>query len=417
MPKFPSDPSLPTLPGTIPINSRLRLISPHSAFLDDDPAENSLLMASREQLLRAKHLLLQLKQIHSLTGLSVQQSALSKDLAMLRLTIRSLESGDLTTSQLSDIRLVLDEVSRLIHHQGFWKRNDDERERRRVFLTNWFENAIGKDLWPLEEVRLLAGQLYREFLSLAPPLWWYRATPEEPFRWAASHGLNTAQVIQRMLHPAQHSSIHIHNAILAGLLHDLGMARLPVRVLAAQEKTNTTTRQQWRSHAVWLAERVRPQLRPEEFDVAVAIAQHHERLDGNGYPAKLKSTQIVELGRQLAVADAYAALCQARPHRDAMPTRQATTLVLQEAKLGRLDMLAAISLLPWGLAPVGSNVELSDGTLAEVISWDHIQSGSHSLRPVVALSPRQENETILDLDLVRDRHIVRIVDSEMRNAG
>lgn len=411
MPTIPTD---PPLPGILPLSPRLRL---HPNFNDSTSDDSTRQMATREQLLRAKQLLLQLKELNQSSGQFTQDTVFTKNLALIRLTIKSLENGDLTMVQINDIRIVLDEVTRLLNQAGLLKSSHVIRQDRLLKLSEWFETAIQNDSWPLEDIRKLAEQLYREYLYIAPPLGWYRASPEEPFRWAASHGLNTAQVLQRMLHPAQHTSRHLHNAIIAGLLHDLGMTRLPVRVLAAQERTNTTTKQQWRHHAAWLAERLRPQLKHEEFDVAVAIAQHHERLDGSGYPARLKGRQLIGLGKQLAVADSYAALCQARPHRPAKSARQATQLVLQEAKMGRLDEVTSLMLLPWGIAPVGSKVELSDGAEAEVISWDQIMAGTYSLRPVVALANRYATQPYLDLDLVRDRHIVRILESEQAKAG
>jgi len=415
MTQFPTDPSLPTLPGTIPINNRLRLLASLSSVDDADVEAKNALQITREQLLRAKQLLLQLRELAN-AGLNAQDLAVPKNLALIRLTIRSLELGDLTLSQVEDIRLVLDEVTRQLNLQSQVRRHVHQHDEQRHRLTEWFENAVGKDTWPLEDVRELAHELYRDYLFLAPPLSWYRAQPEEPFLWAASHGLNTAQVLQRMLHPAHHTSRHVLNAILAGLLHDLGMARLPTKVLAAQVRTDPTSKQQWRSHATWLAERLRPHLKPEEFDVAHAIAQHHERLDGTGYPLKLKSGELIELGRHLAVADTYAALCQARPHRPAHSTRQAIQLVLKEAKWGRLDQLAALMLLPWGMAPVGSKVELSDGSKGEVISWAHVPLGTSNLRPVIALH-QQHRGKILDLDLVRDRHIIRVLDEKHKQAG
>ena len=416
MPQFPTDPSLPTLPGTIPFGARFKLRA-LSAAQDDYSDAVGNIDATRELLLRAKQLLLQIKQLHNQQGVSLQQATLSAELAMLRLTIRSLESVEPTTGHLADARLVLEEVSKLLSHESELQQRDIENERRRIVLTKWFERAIDKDTWPVEEVRELSSQIHRDFLVSAPPFYWHQASPEEPCRWAASHGLNTAQVLQRMLHPARHSSRHVLNALLAGLLHDVGMARLPVKVLCAQAKTDTTTRQQWRTHPQWLAERLRPHLKPDEFDVALAIAQHHERLDGTGYPLKLQSKQHLELGKQLAVAAAYAALCQVRPHRLAYSTRQATQLVLKEAQSGRLDLLAALLLLPWGTAPVGSQVELSDGATGEVISWDRIPTGTNAMRPIVALQPRQENEKVIDLDLVRDRHIVRIISTEQKRSA
>lgn len=402
MAQFPTDQTTPTLQ----LPPRLRLL-PHASaasLVDSDPKDAGMQMSLREQLLRAKQLLLQLKGL----GQTPDTPGLQQNLAMLRLTIRSLEMGEANQSQLNDIRLVLDEVTRHLNLQSQQRRILNTHEEQRSQLTEWFENAIQKDTWPLDCVRELANHLYREYLLQAPPLWWYQASPDEPFLWAASHGLNTAQVLQRMLHPVRFSSRHIQNAILAGLLHDLGMTRLPVKVLAAQEQTNSTTRQQWRHHAHWLAERLRPYLKPEEFDVATAIAQHHERLDGSGYPLKLMQLELIELGRQLAVADSYAALCQPRPHRDAYSTRKAVQLVLQESRQGRLDQIAALLLLPWASAPVGSVVELADGQTGKVIAWNQIAT-SGDWKPIIALGNHSDSLKILDLDVVRDRNIVRVL--------
>ncbi|MFT3879222.1 MAG: hypothetical protein QM703_06130 [Gemmatales bacterium] len=200
MTKFPTDPSLPTLPGTIPINSRLRLLASMSSLDDSDAENNSAVQSTREQLLRAKQLLLQLKELAN-AGLNVQEVALPKNLALLRLTIRSLELGELTLAQLDDVRMVLDEVTRQLNLQSQVRRSVQHHDEQRHRLTEWFENAIGKDTWPLEVIRELASELYRDYLFLAPPLCWYKAPPEEPFLWAASHGLNTAQVLQRHAAP------------------------------------------------------------------------------------------------------------------------------------------------------------------------------------------------------------------------
>lgn len=408
MPQFPTDSST----ATLQLQPRLKLLSNSTlATLSDSDADQlDLQMSVREQLLRAKQLLLQLKGL----GLTPDTPGLQQNLSFLRLAMRSLEQGELTPSQLNDVRLVLDEVTRHFNQHSQRRRQQNAYEEHRSQLSEWFENAIAKDAWPLDPIRDLSQHLHREYLYQSPPLWWFQATPDEPYLWAASHGLNTAQVLQRMLHPVQHSSKLILNAILAGILHDLGMARLPVKVLSAEEGTTTVTRQQWRSHATWLAERLRSHLRADEFDIAQAIAQHHERMDGSGYPNKLKGEELLELGKLLAVADSYAALCQPRPHRPAYTTRQAVRLVLQEAQLGRLDEHAAIKLLPWGTAPEGSLVELSDGTQAKIVAWRSPDASLHTWRPVVAM---HDTSKVLDLDHVRDRHIVQILDADTKQAS
>ncbi len=384
--------------STLTMPPKLRLVSPTSyALLDEQSDESRLQLGVREQLLRAKQLLMQLKAL----GQTPDTPGLQEHLAMLRLTIRSLEGEGLTHQHWRDVRMVLDVVTRHLNSRSAERRLEQHRLEQRNQLSDWFEVAIQQDVWPMEPLRELAQQLHRDFLFQASPLYWHEASPEDPYLWAAAHGLNTAQVLQRMLSPRHYTSGYRLNAILAGLLHDLGMTRLPAKVLSAQEPTSDANRQQWRSHAVWLAERLRSHLHPEEFDVAQAIAEHHERLDGSGYPQQLQMPTLHPLGRQLAVADTYAALCQPRPHRKAYSPREAVQLILQDARAGRLDDHASLALLPWARWPAGSEVELSDGSTGKIVAWHgHLHS-----QPVIRIEHGHEPARIVDLEWACDRAI------------
>jgi HD-GYP domain-containing protein (c-di-GMP phosphodiesterase class II) len=65
-------------------------------------------------------------------------------------------------------------------------------------------------------------------------------------------------------------------------------------------------------------------------DIAEIIRQHHERLDGSGYPQGLRAEQIVPEARILAVADVVEAMLSHRPYRPALPL----TDVLEELEAG-----------------------------------------------------------------------------------
>ena len=58
-------------------------------------------------------------------------------------------------------------------------------------------------------------------------------------------------------------------------------------------------------------------------DIAKIVRFHHERIDGEGYPDRLRGDEIPLLSRIIAVADAYNAMTSDRPYRDAMPSRVA----------------------------------------------------------------------------------------------
>ena len=73
--------------------------------------------------------------------------------------------------------------------------------------------------------------------------------------------------------------------------------------------------------------------------------QHHERLDGSGYPRGLSGEQIGPAARLLAAADVYQALCEPRPHRPARAAQDAAGELRREVTAGRLDGEAVDSVL------------------------------------------------------------------------
>ncbi len=66
-------------------------------------------------------------------------------------------------------------------------------------------------------------------------------------------------------------------------------------------------------------------------------AQHHERLDGSGYPRGLAGDAITPAGRILAAADTYRAMTELRPHRPARSSAEAAVELRAEVMAGRLD--------------------------------------------------------------------------------
>ncbi len=71
--------------------------------------------------------------------------------------------------------------------------------------------------------------------------------------------------------------------------------------------------------------------------LASIAVSHHERLDGSGYQRGLEAATQPRPARLLAAADAYHAMTELRPHREALPTARAADLLCREAQAGRLD--------------------------------------------------------------------------------
>jgi len=111
---------------------------------------------------------------------------------------------------------------------------------------------------------------------------------------------------------------------LGALLHDVGKSRVPLEIL---NKTTALTREEMdiiRKHVDWGMETIRA-ASAISYKSYPAIAQHHERIDGSGYPAGLSDLHL--FGRIVGAADAFDAMTTNRPYKIAMTSFSAVSLL------------------------------------------------------------------------------------------
>lgn len=107
-----------------------------------------------------------------------------------------------------------------------------------------------------------------------------------------------------------------HAIYLAARLHDIGNITIPREILTRPQPLNDYERALMRTHA----EQGAKLLAGVDLGIQVAelVHQHHERLNGSGYPRGLKQAEIFPEARIIAVADVVEAMCSARPYRQAL---------------------------------------------------------------------------------------------------
>lgn len=107
------------------------------------------------------------------------------------------------------------------------------------------------------------------------------------------------------------------NLNLAGILHDIGKIGVDESILRKPAKLTDAEFIEIMKHPEYAANILEaiPQLR----HIIPAVKHHHERYDGNGYPAKLKGEDIPYFSRILAIADTFDAMSSSRPYRTALP--------------------------------------------------------------------------------------------------
>ncbi|MBP8626079.1 MAG: PAS domain S-box protein [Syntrophorhabdaceae bacterium] len=100
---------------------------------------------------------------------------------------------------------------------------------------------------------------------------------------------------------------------IASMIHDIGKLVIPAEILSKPEKVNEVEYSLIKTHPKAGYDMIKDAGLPEP--VAEIVLQHHERLDGSGYPKGLKGVGILLEARILAVADVVEAMTSQRPHR------------------------------------------------------------------------------------------------------
>ena len=129
----------------------------------------------------------------------------------------------------------------------------------------------------------------------------------------------------------------------AGLLHDLGRVAVHPRIW---QKPGPLTADEWEQVRLHPYQTERVLSRSRFLSAISPIAgAHHERLDGSGYHRGAAGPELGFPARLLAAADAYHAMTEARPFREAHPAERAAEILAAEAGAGRLDADAVAAVL------------------------------------------------------------------------
>lgn len=166
--------------------------------------------------------------------------------------------------------------------------------------------------------------------------------------YTAGHQKRVAMIataIARKLHWSEEATQALY---MAAMVHDIGKVAVPAEILTKPTHLNDLEMKMVQEHAETGFQILKDI--PFPWPIAEMVHQHHERLDGSGYPKGLKGDQICLEARVLAVADTIEAMSTHRPYRPAKGLNVAMEEIKAEAGL-KLDaeiVRAAHSLLEEG---------------------------------------------------------------------
>ncbi len=135
-------------------------------------------------------------------------------------------------------------------------------------------------------------------------------------RYTADHSRRVAEVAFAMARNIEIPMEQCGELAVAGLLHDLGNLGVPITVLMTSRTLKDQEWEQVQAHPHLTEEMMRNV--PGFENIALWSAEHHEKLNATGYPARKRGYAISLGGRILAICDTYVALTSPRPYRSGM---------------------------------------------------------------------------------------------------
>lgn len=147
-----------------------------------------------------------------------------------------------------------------------------------------------------------------------------------------------------------------------------GMVKVPVEILRAPRSLTSEEFERVKLRTT-LGYRIMTENKEFSYLAAHVALEHHERLDGSGYPRGLRGDKILDIGRIVAVADVFCAMTEDRPHRKRFHPHEAIRYL--RASAGRFDQ-RFVRRLALGMAsyPNGTFVPLSTGDFGVVVRQD-----------------------------------------------
>lgn len=147
--------------------------------------------------------------------------------------------------------------------------------------------------------------------------------------YTAGHQSRVAHLAATMAHALQLPEKRIEGVFLGALIHDIGKIAVPSEILSRPGKLMEEDIRYLQVHCAKGHEILEPVDFP--WPVAEIALQHHEHMDGSGYPQGLKKEEILLEARIVCVADVVESLTAHRPYRPAYPVEDVLTLITGRA--------------------------------------------------------------------------------------
>ncbi|MFE0503066.1 HD-GYP domain-containing protein [Peribacillus butanolivorans] len=268
-------------------------------------------------------------------------------------------------------------------------------------IKNLFEDIRKEENIQLETVEGIKAEIVPiiEEAAKNPDIYYLFEEMQAKNEYTYKHNIGVGIIATYLGKKLGLSKESLSNLTLAAILHDVGKTRIPERLLEKPGKLTATEYDEIKRHTIYGYELLKsiPGIPPS---IALTALQHHEREDGQGYPHKLKGSNIYYLSKIVAIADVFHAMSSDRVYHQAMPFYKVIEQMNRDVfgKFNPNMLLVFINQLMGTL--VGKEVMLTNQQIGTIIMINPYE-------PLKVLM--KTNSGILDLRLEKELQIERII--------
>lgn len=209
-----------------------------------------------------------------------------------------------------------------------------------------------------------------------------------------------------------YSRIQLQALGIGSMLHDIGKIKIPLEIV---NKPSSLTYEEFieiKKHP-WTGFKIATQSNDLPRGAAQAILQHHEHMNGRGYPRGIDESMIHEYGQIVAVADVFNALITNRPYRSGFSNDEAIQIMQQETGTHLSERFMDSLLRHVNLYPPGSVLVLSNEDLAIVTQENPANRNRPRLKLLFdACGKAYAADNVLDLAENTDISVKNVLSSE-----
>jgi HD-GYP domain-containing protein (c-di-GMP phosphodiesterase class II) len=248
-------------------------------------------------------------------------------------------------------------------HEAFTRTND--------LLHRVTEDIRSGGALQLEDVEAVIDDMVESMVRNPDAMMWVARLREQNMS-TYGHGLSVAVNLVAFGRHLGYPKQSLSHLGLLGMLLDLGKIKIPSELLEKHERLTPAEFDHVKQHVQFGLDILHktPNIHSDVLD---GVAQHHERMNGKGYPFGLVGEKITVFGRMAGIADSYAAMTQQRNYAEtASPHEALQTMSSYEGTQFHSEMLEQF-IQSIGAFPVGSLVELSTGEVAVVATHNKLK--------------------------------------------